>query len=102
MNFTTMIIMRHIFHIILLVLMTLGFLGKFLLDQPNPMTVNEISIQVVKGMIGDPAQLVKTKLWLTEITKQDCHLNWILGLALVAPGRPGRQKGCLAALAAML
>lgn len=93
MNFTTTIIMRKIFHITLLVLMTLSFVVKFLSDQPNPLAVNEISIQVMKGLHGDPAQVVKAKPALAEMAAQNCRANWILGLVFE---RLGDQNAKLA------
>jgi hypothetical protein len=74
--------MRQFFGFSLFSLILVGLAIRFLSIQPNPLTVNRISFDVMKGMMYDPGVLVDLKPELTSQAKVYCDSNWTLGLVL--------------------
>jgi tetratricopeptide (TPR) repeat protein len=75
-----MMIFRRIFTLILFILTTTGLAARFLSFQSNPIVRNGNSLVVVKGLFKNPFLLEAVKSDLTALAKQDCHVNWLLGV----------------------
>ena len=93
------LIIRKAFLFILLVFMGFGLTLRFLAVHPDLLTINQISLKLIRGLFQEPALLAEVRPALAGLAGQDCNANWQLVITL---DHLGDKTGKLAAWRRML